>query len=274
MQPTIPRLADHLPEFLEFARLAARQIETGELGESAELRRRINEFYTPERTLALERIAPGWQTMAGFAEGATRAHVTEVMIALQLLPEYRGAPPDLQARAEWVVLYHDLGKQVISGQRDALHAFRGATMAARSLPALGFPTTAGYVALLDTWMRRVLEATTPAPDGKGPVQDSRALPEIITGTEQLFGLDTPAAGIVQTVLLHQSLNVVPEWPNPGSVTEAELAQCIRPTLVPLLEIMMLVDSDAWQLFDAASKAKYRDNTLKVFAALRIHLDPP
>jgi hypothetical protein len=36
----------------------------------------------------------------------------------------------------------------------------------------------------------------------------------------------------------------------------------------LLEAMMLVDSDAWQLFDLPSKAKFRQSTLAVFAAVR------
>ena len=35
-----------------------------------------------------------------------------------------------------------------------------------------------------------------------------------------------------------------------------------------LEAMMLVDSDAWQLFDPDSKAKLRQSTLELFAALR------
>jgi hypothetical protein len=100
------------------------------------------------------------------------------------------------------------------------------------------------------------------------IQDNRELPEILQGSERLFGAGSGAALIVQAVLLHQSLNVVPDWPNPGSVTEAELARCIRPSLLPLLEAMMLVDSDAWQLFDPASKAKFRESTLAVFATLR------
>lgn len=70
------------------------------------------------------------------------------------------------------------------------------------------------------------------------------------------------------MLLHQSLNVVPEWPNPGSLTEAELPLCISPALLPLLEAMMLVDSDAWQLFDPARKAKFRQSTLAGFADVR------
>ncbi len=41
-----------------------------------------------------------------------------------------------------------------------------------------------------------------------------------------------------------------------------------PALLPLLEAMMLVDSDAWQLFDAANKARFRQSTLAVFADVR------
>ncbi len=84
----------------------------------------------------------------------------------------------------------------------------------------------------------------------------------------LFGAGTPATLIVQAVLLHQSLNVVPEWPNPASLSEAEFSCCLYPALLPLLEAVMLVDSDAWQLFDPISKAKFRQSTLAVFAQVR------
>ncbi len=174
----------------------------------------------------------------------------------------------LQPLMEWSVLYHDLGKQVIGGQRDSMHAYRSAAMAARTLPTVGFPASAAYPAVIDPWTRLVLGASVAAADGKGPLPDKRALPEILQGSEQLFGTGSAAALIVQAVLLHQSLDVVPEWPNPGSLAEAEVPLCIRPTLLPLLEAMMLVDSDAWQLLDPASKARFRQSTLEVFATVR------
>ena len=268
MEESVPRLEDHLPELLEFVRILARQIEAGELQDGDELILRIHDFYTADRMAAIEIVSPGWRDMAAYADGATRNHVTQALIALQLLPEYRQAPDHLQAWMEWSELYHDLGKQVISGQRDALHAFRGAAIAARALPRVGFPTSEAYPAALDPWTRLVLGASIAEPDGKGLIQDNRALPEILRGIEQLFGAGSAAALIVQAVLLHQSLNVVPEWPNPGSLTEAELPLCIRPALLPLLEAVMLVDSDAWQLFDPTSKAKFRQGTLAVFATVR------
>jgi hypothetical protein len=255
----------------QFVQALARQIEAGVLQDGDELARRCRDFYTADRMAAIETVAPGWQAMASQADGATLHHITQALIALQLLPEYRRASPELQATLEWTVLYHDLGKQVIAGQRDALHAFRSATMAARMLPALGFPVAADYAATLEPWTRRVLGASVAAPDGKGLLPDNRLLPEILRGVEQLFGADSAATLIVQAALLHQSLNVVPEWPNPGSVAESELARCIRPALLPLLEAMMLVDSDAWQLFRPDDKVKFRASTLAVFATVRAQL---
>lgn len=268
MEASIPRLEGHLPALFEFTRSLARQIEAGALRDGDELVRRLRDFYTVDRTAEIERVAPGWAAMAAFADGATRNHISQALIALQLLPEYRQASRHLQSMMEWTVLYHDLGKQVIGGQRDALHAFRSGTMAARALPKLGFPASDAYAAELVPWTRRVLEACVAAPDGKGSIQDNRALPEIRDGIERLFGAGSAAALIVQAVLLHQSLNVVPEWPNPGSLAEAELPACIRPALLPLLEALMLVDSDAWQLFESASRAKFRASTLAVFANVR------
>jgi hypothetical protein len=268
VEATIPRLEDRLPDLLKFVRDLARQIETGEIRDGDALAQRVRNFYTAAQTTAIESVAPGWKEMAAYADGTTLHHVTQVLIALQLLPEYRQASRCLQGLMEWSVLYHDLGKQVIAGQRDALHAFRSATMAARTLPRLGFVTSEAYPATLEPWSRLVLGASVATPDGKGSMQDNRALPEILRGIEQLFGAGTAAALIVQAALLHQSLNVVPEWPNPGSLTEAQVPECIRPDLVPLLEALMLVDSDAWQLFEPDKKAQFRKSTLAVFAAVR------
>jgi hypothetical protein len=268
METPIPRPADHLPGLCAFVRDQARQIEGGELQHSDELSLRIRNFHTPAQMQAVEAVAPGWQAMAAYAGGATLDHITRALIALQNLPEYRRAGAGLRAMMEWTVLYHDVAKQVIDGQRDSLHAFRSGTLAARALPAVGFPAGEHYAAGLDAWVRLVLNASTAAPDGKGSIQDNRVLPDIIRGVEQLFGEGSAAALIVLSVMLHQSLNVVPEWPNPGSLADSELRQCIRPAMLPLLEALMLVDSDAWQLFDPASKARFRRSTLAVFAGVR------
>jgi hypothetical protein len=265
---TVPRLIDQLPELFDFVRTLAGQIEAGKLQGGDALAQRIHDFYTPARMEAIEIVAPGWRRMASYADGATLNHITQALIALQCLPEYRQASPHPQTLMEWVVLYHDVGKQVIDGQRDALHAFRSATIAALALPSVGFATTESYAAEFARWTRMVLGASKTAPDGKGLVQDNRALPAIIQGSERLFEDASGGALVVQAALLHQSLNVVPEWPNPGSLTDAELPLCIRPALLPILEAMMLVDSDAWQLFDPVSKAKFRQSTLAVFAGIR------
>lgn len=274
MAGSVPQLDDNLPDLLQFVRSLARQIETGELQDGESLTQRFRDFYTADRMQTIETVAPGWRDMAAAADGATLHHITQALIALHLLPEYRQAGPLLQSLLQWTVLYHDLGKQVIAGQRDALHAFRSATMAAKTLPSVGFAVTDAYPEQLAPWTRLVLNASVAASDGKGRVQDNRALPEILRGLDVLFGAGAPAALIVQAVMLHQSLNVVPEWPNPGSLTEAELPLCLRPAVLPLLEAMMLVDSDAWQLFEPVRKAQFRQNTLDVFAAIRRGMGRP
>jgi hypothetical protein len=271
MPAPIPNLEERLPEVFDFARTLARQIDAGDLQDADALLLHLRNFYTAERMQAIETVAPGWHAMAAYADRATLHHITQVLIALERLPEYRQASPPHQAMMQWIVLFHDLGKQVIDGQRDALHAFRSATMAARALPDAGFATSDAYPAGIESWTELVLGASVAAPDGKGRVPDNRALPEILQRLDRLFGAGSPASLIVQAVMLHQSLNVVPEWPSPCSLTDAEVPPCIRPALLPLLEIMMLVDSDAWQLFDPASKAKFRQSTLAVFADVRQRL---
>jgi hypothetical protein len=180
----------------------------------------------------------------------------------------RQAEAPLRAMMEWSVLFHDIGKQVVAGTRDAVHAVRSAALTARALPRLGFGCMNDHALVVEPWVDLVLGASVPALDGKGLVQDYRPLPQILEGSERLFGERSAAALIVQAVLLHQSLNVVPEWPNAASLTDVQVGACISPALVPLLEGLMLVDSDAWQLFQPERKAQFRQSTLATFATVR------
>ena len=156
---------------------ATRPPSRGELRDGDELVQRIRDFYTADRMDVIEMVAPGWRAMSAYADGATRNHVTQALIALQLLPEYRQAPRHLQALLEWSELFH----------------------------------------------------------------------EILQGLERLFGAGSAAEFIVRAVLLHQSLNVVPEWPNAGSLTEAELACCIRLALLPFRQGTLSVFANVRQL---------------------------
>lgn len=93
MEASIPQFADRLAALSAFVRAQAGQIERGLLQEGQTLDRRIRDFCTGDRMDAIERVVPGWQTMAAFADCATLVHVVRAMIALQLLPEFRTAPP-------------------------------------------------------------------------------------------------------------------------------------------------------------------------------------
>ena len=140
-------------------------------------------------------------------------------------------------------------------------------MTAQPFHSSGF-TTNLYPETLESGRGWCSRHSLRAPDGEGVIQENRALPQILTGGEQLFGRGFAAGLIVQAVLLQQSLNVVAEWPNAASLTEAEMPLCISPALLPLLEGVMLVDSDAWQLFDPPRKAHFRQSTLSAFARVR------
>ena len=117
---------------------------------------------------------------------------------------------------------------------------------------------------MEDWIAFTNEAIAWTDETKTYIQDNRKLPKILNGIDRIFGHNTAAALVVKTVLLHISVNVVNDWPQAAPLTEAEIIQFIDLTLLPLLKIMMLVDNDAWSLFDRSTKEKYRNETLSVF----------
>jgi hypothetical protein len=261
-----PTLEEHLPELMVFVAELARGYRPGEVDSWAALAERVHAFFTPGMRARVEAVAPGWGEMSAYGGGVTLVHVMCVFMGLLLCPEYQQAAPRQQALLKWAVLFHDIAKKAQSGRRDQMHGFRSAALAGQSLPGLGFPLVGGNREQLDAWAG--LTATAAAWDERGEaIQDNRRLPEIMAGLEALFGRDTPAALVLKTVLLHISLTVVRAWPQTAPLTEAEIKQYIDGPLLPLLKVMMLVDSDGWMLFDQPAREAYRQEIVAAFEAV-------
>ena len=117
---------------------------------------------------------------------------------------------------------------------------------------------------MEEWIAFTHEAIVWSDEAKITIQDNRQLPKIIDGINRIFGHNSAVALVVKTVLLHLSINVVEDWPQAAPLNDAETRQFIDAPLLPFLKVMMLVDNDAWALFDQPKKDKYRSETLAVF----------
>ncbi|MBN2304572.1 MAG: hypothetical protein JXQ72_08855 [Anaerolineae bacterium] len=265
----IPTVESFLPDLEPFITGLAGDHISGALTWEA-LADRVRAFFTPERLERTESVIPGWRQMA--ASGGrqeTLIHVMSVLVALAQCPEYRQAAPESQALLKWIVLFHDVAKIIRPGQRDPTHAFRSAVVTGGALPALGFPLVDGAgdgPGRLNRWAD--LTAAAVIQRGDELIQDNRRLPGILAGIAQVFGQDTPAALIITTVLLHMSINNLTDWPQAAPLSDTEIPQVIRAPVVPLLEIMMLADSDAWHLFEPDVRVRYRAETRAVFRRVR------
>ena len=266
-------LVGYLPELVDFVDQLAGGVDRGEIDTWTQFSERIQAFYTTPRMAQIEAVLPGWDRMAAFREAATLVHVNAALVALKLLPEYQQMGFAEKTLCEWIVLLHDLGKEIHAGRRDHTHGFRSAVMASKILPGCGFPVTGDYHRQFPAWAARTETAIRQADDGSEFIQDNRQLPEILAGIEQLFGHNSASALVVKAILLHFSIDTCSEWPQVAPLTDAEISRYIDPEFLPYLEVMMLVDSDAWALFDPADKAKMRAETLAVFQRVRAFVGP-
>lgn len=262
-----PDFDDCLPELNHFILEVVESYQSGQIRSWDALERRVKTYFTPQRMQQMEVAVPGWQKMASFAEGVTLVHVMCVFLGLFMLPEFQSLSRTQQQVAKWIVLFHDVEKEVREGARDAVHGFRSAVMAAKQLPHLGFSVTAEYARLIRPWSELTYSAMKLSGDAADPIQDNDRLPEILAGIETMFGADTPAVLNVKTVLLHMSINVVPDWPQAAPLTEAEIKSYITSHLAPLLKCMMLADNEGWSLFDPETRTEQRTDTLEAFGKI-------
>ena len=262
-----PLIETHLPQMMAFVSGLAQLHRSGRIQSWQMMAERVHAFFTPDVLDAVDAVAPGWRDMSTCSDGITLVHVMCVFTGLLESPEFEDASHAQRELMKWIVLFHDIAKDLRGGRRDQTHGFRSAALAGATLPRLGFPATDEYDSLFQEWFALTNGAVTRRGEGTDYIHDNRQLPGIIDGIERIFGSNTPAALIVKTVLLHFSISVVEEWPQVAPLTETEERQYLDPELLPLLKMMMLADNDGWTLFDPPTRESYRQETLAVFDRL-------
>ena len=251
-----------LPKLDQFIHQLVHDHQAGKINSWEQLEEKVNAFFTPEQMEHVESIIPHWCKMASYTDGITLVHVMCVFIGLYMMPEFFSLAKERQEIMKWVILFHDVEKEVQKGKRDHPHAFRSAVGAARTLPTLGFPVTSEYDSLIDSWDKFTRSAITKLENSPDHVQDNRKLPTILDGIERMFGHKTAATLIIKTILLHLSVDMQP-WSPATPLTDAEVRRYLDSDLAALLRVMNLGDSEGWNMFEI-SRESLRNSTLAAF----------
>jgi len=259
----IPLFDSRLPGLNKFILKLVHEYKGGKIRTWDDLDERVRTFFTPDQMDSVESVAPGWRKMSSYVDGMTLTHVICVFLGLFMLPEFQSMSQEQQQLSKWIVLFHDVEKEIKKGERDPKHGFRSAVITARRLPNLGFAVTAEYKNLITSWSEFTYSAIKISADYPEPIQNNEKLPGILAGIEGMFGEDTPAALIVKGVLLHMSINVVSDWPQAAPLIEEEIKRYVKSNLAPLLKVMMLADNEGWSIF-YPDREQHRNETLEVF----------
>jgi hypothetical protein len=260
----VPVFEGCFPDLNQFILELVQTYEAGGLKSWDDLDQKVKAFFTSERMEQMEAQVPGWKKMASYSGGITLVHVMCVFLGLVRLPEFQALTSAQKQLAKWIVLFHDIDKFHIQGEKDTMHAFRSGVETARALPRFGFPTRPHFQERIDYWGEYTDQAYTLPGRESAPKPDNRKLPGILTGIDNLFGKDTPAALITKTVLLHISLHIDPFYPTPSALAEEEIKRYIHRRLFPLLKVMMLADNEGWSLFDPETRAQRSRDAMKAF----------
>lgn len=257
----------YLPHLFSFVRDLVFQYEQGELTSPDVFREKVLEHFPEDRLDRVDSVVMGWKKMASWSDQVTLVHVVSALVSVLLLPEFKALSPDQQNLALWIVLYHDVDKEVHNHRRDPTHGFRSAGVTGLGLHRLGFLPDIDDHALHE-WVELTRKARVYSDKFGEDIQDNRRLPELSAGIESLFGIDTPTGLIVRVVLFHMSLSVVKTFPAQAELTDEEIRAYFTPEFVPLLEVMMHTDNDAWAMFEAERKAVERQQTQAEFQRVR------
>ncbi len=262
-QHEIPSFDVLLPDLDQFILNLVEEYKTGKIKSWENLEERVDAFFTPEQMNQTESLVPHWHKMASYADGLTLVHVMCVFLGLYMLPEFMSMSSYQQQLMKWVILFHDVEKELPDGKRDYAHAFRSAVGAAQTLPGLGFPTISEYDLLIVEWSEFTRSAIRLLENSSDYTQDNRKLPIIINGIQHMFGHNTPATLIMKTILFHLSVDM-DYWPPTTPLTDVEVKSYFDRELVLPLMVMHLADGEGWLMFNPEKGALGRNDTIEAF----------
>ena len=72
----------------------------------------------------------------------------------------------------------------------------------------------------------------------------------------MFERNSSTSLIVKSILLHQSLNLLMQWPDAAPLTDQNLKLYIDDHLLKVLGPLVKADSDSWQLFKPENRANF------------------
>lgn len=259
----IPSFDVLLADLDQFVLELVEKYKSGKIKSWEDLEEKVKAFFTPERIDQTSLVIPHWRKMASYADGLTLVHVICVFLGLYMLPEFLSLTEKQQEMMKWVILFHDVEKQIPDNKRDNLHAFRSAVGAAHTFPKLGFPTTSDYDLLIDEWSEFTLSAKLLPENSSDYIQDNSKLSVIVNGIERMYGHDTPATLIIKTILFHLSVDM-DFWPPTTPLTDIEMKEYFDKDLTLLLKLMHLADGEGWLIFDLENRELGRNDTLRSF----------
>ncbi|HJN51811.1 MAG: hypothetical protein QGI68_18805 [Pseudomonadales bacterium] len=270
-QNDFPRFDRALPALAAFIRDLTASIQTREIDTEGKAERAIKEFFTQQQLNNLAQVAPAWNDLLEYEGARTLCHVVTALASLPYYPEYNEASQVQQTIIAWALLYHDIAKRS-KHAKDHGHAFRSAVAAARSLPLIGVDLPESYHSGIDGWSELTLAAIG---DGTtdGNHVDNRTLPHILEQLDAMLAQDSASSRIVKIILFHHSITTVTDWPQPNPLSDTEILQYFDSELLHLMRIMLLADSDGWELFHASTCHAYRLETRGVFDRLRQAIAP-
>jgi len=259
-----PSFDERLPLLNNFILALVNDYDAGIINSWETLDEKVKAFFTSVRMDEIEASVPGWKKMASYSDGVTLTHVTCVFLGLFIMPEFQRLTPEQKQLAKWIVLFHDVTKMHIRGKHDLMHGFRSAALAGKTLTKLGFPVIETSNSTIESWGASTKSAITFSSDCGTDIQDNSKLPEIISGIEKTYGVDTPAALIIKGVLLHMSLNVVIDYPQAAPLNDSEIREYINGNLMPLLKVMCLAENEGWTMFYPETRIVQREETFAAF----------
>jgi len=242
-----------LPDFWELSQKTAATLRAEKFSSWKPLIQQIQPILELGFIEKMEAAIPGWKKIATLNDGQTAIHTLLVFSLCLNLPEYTLFSDEMTRKEiEWAAILHDLDKNL--ARNDTAHPFRSAAVVARIMPQLGFKPLVGvYQSDIDNWSILVMSAQKP--DGEKMVHNHTPLKKIIHDLHRCWGSDSSASRVLKAVLLHQSLPTVEDWKNAVLLNNEELAYSLTLKDMNVLDPLMVVDSDSWNIYSEA-RAEY------------------
>lgn len=205
-----------------------------------------------------------WNCLKKSKSQSINRHIIRFFVQIFHDDDFKNLQENTKNLILWTSLLHDIGKRgfpyIQNSDRDPFHSFTSGALALKIISRYVKIEKIDKINALSDFIKNAFIIKTDINNNSLEYCDTSKLDQILCDLEIIFKRNTDLYLMIKLILLHQSLDVISDYPPMAPLSEEQVCNYCDIEFIKLLKILCVADSTSYHL-NSPEEMNYYQNLL-------------